>query len=73
MSVWVADRLACLCEQSVVFVRDLDRGVMGRGAHALEHYETLRACTDALVNAILRMRRLLKQKRASDACGAPPV
>jgi len=50
----------------VVFVRDLDRGAMGRGAHALEHYETLRACTDALVNAILRMRRLLKQKRASD-------
>lgn len=53
-------------------MRDLDRGVMGRGAHALEHYETLRACTDALVNAILRMRRLLKQKRASDASGAQP-
>ncbi|KAK9838338.1 hypothetical protein WJX81_005555 [Elliptochloris bilobata] len=68
LACWALELLEEQACATVVFVRDLDRGVMGRGAHALEHYETLRACTDALVNAILRMRRLLKQKRASDAC-----
>jgi hypothetical protein len=56
--------------QAVVFVRDLDRGILGRGPHGLEHYEMLRRGTDMLVNAILRVRRLLKQKRAADADGA---
>lgn len=56
--------------QAVIFVRDLDRGLLGRGQHGLEHYEMLRRSTDTLVNAILRLRRLLKQKRAADADGA---
>lgn len=51
-------------------MRDLDRGILGRGAHGLEHYEKLRRGTDLLVNGILRVRRLLKQKRAADADGA---
>ncbi len=51
-------------------MRDLDRGLLGRGQHGLEHYEMLRRSTDTLVNAILRLRRLLKQKRAADADGA---
>lgn len=59
--------------QAVVFVRDLDRGILGRGAHGLEHYEKLRRGTDLLVNGILRVRRLLKQKRAADADGGCSV
>ncbi len=58
--------------QAVVFVRDLDRGILGRGAHGLEHFERLRRSTDLLVNGILRVRRLLKQKRAADADGVQP-
>lgn len=64
----VSERFISLL-QAVVFVRDLDRGILGRGSHGLEHYETLRRATDAVVNGILRVRRLLKQKRAADADG----
>lgn len=55
--------------QAVLFVRDLDRGLLGRGSHGLQQYEMLRRGTDALVNGILRVRRLLKQKRTADAEG----
>ena len=55
--------------QAVLFVRDLDRGILGRGSHGLQQYEMLRRGTDALVNGILRVRRLLKQKRTADADG----
>lgn len=55
--------------QAVLFVRDLDRGTLGRGSHGLQQYEMLRRGTDALVNGILRVRRLLKQKRAADGDG----
>ena len=57
--------------QAVLFVRDLDRGLLGRGSHGLQQYEMLRRGTDALVNGILRVRRLLKQKRTADADGMP--
>jgi hypothetical protein len=57
--------------QAVLFVRDLDRGILGRGSHGLQQYEMLRRGTDALVNGILRVRRLLKQKRAADGDGEP--
>lgn len=56
--------------QAVVFVRDLDRSVLGRGEHGLTHYEVLRQATDTLVNSIFRVRRLLKQKRTADSEGA---
>lgn len=55
--------------QAVVFVRDLDRSVLGWGGHGLEHYLKLRAATDIVVNSILRVRRLLKQKRVANAGG----
>ena len=55
--------------QAVVLVRDLDSSVLGRGEHGLTHYKVLRKATDALVNCILSVRRLLKQKRSSDLCG----
>ena len=55
--------------QAVLFVRDLDRGILGRGSHGLQQYEMLRRGTDALVNGILRVRRLLKQKRTADGDG----
>ena len=58
-----------VCVQAVLFVRDLDRGILGRGSHGLQQYEMLRRGTDALVNGILRVRRLLKQKRTADADG----
>lgn len=50
-------------------MRDLDRGILGRGSHGLQQYEMLRRGTDALVNGILRVRRLLKQKRTADGDG----
>lgn len=53
-------------------MRDLDRGILGRGSHGLQQYEMLRRGTDALVNGILRVRRLLKQKRTADADGEHP-
>ena len=59
--------------QAVLFVRDLDRGLLGRGSHGLQQYEMLRRGTDALVNGILRVRRLLKQKRTADADGMPSL
>ena len=52
-----------------MFVRDLDRSVLGWGGHGLEHYLKLRAATDIVVNSILRVRRLLKQKRVANAGG----
>ena len=55
--------------QAVVFVRDLDRSVLGWGGQGLEHYVKLRAATDIVVNSILRVRRLLKQKRTANAGG----
>ena len=57
--------------QAVLFVRDLDRGLLGRGSNGLQQYEMLRRGTDALVNGILRVRRLLKQKRTADVDGVP--
>ena len=62
---------ACML-QAVLFVRDLDRGILGRGSHGLQQYEMLRRGTDALVNGILRVRRLLKQKRTADGDGEHP-
>ena len=56
--------------QAVIFVRDLDRGLLGRQAHALEHYERLRCASEALVNVILHVRRLLRQKRTCDSCAS---
>ena len=64
-------RRMCLL-QAVVFVRDLDRSVLGWGGHGLDHYLKLRAATDIVVNSILRVRRLLKQKRVANAGGASP-
>ncbi len=63
--------LQCML-QAVLFVRDLDRGILGRGSHGLQQYEMLRRGTDALVNGILRVRRLLKQKRTADGDGEHP-
>lgn len=57
--------------QAVLFIRDVDRSILGRGKNALEHYKKLRRVTDLLVNGILCVRQLLKQKRAADADGAP--
>ena len=65
-------RLTGVYVQAVLFVRDLDRGILGRGSHGLQQYEMLRRGTDALVNGILRVRRLLKQKRTADADGEHP-
>ena len=59
--------------QAVVFVRDLDQSILGRGDHGLDHYLKLRAATDVVVNAILRVRRLLKQKRSSNLGGNCPL
>ena len=56
-----------------MFVRDLDKSVLGLGGHGLEHYVKLRAATDIVVNSILRVRRLLKQKRTTDSGGKAPL
>ena len=56
--------------QAVLFIRDVDRSILGRGENALDHYKKLRRVTDLLVNGILCVRQLLKQKRAADADGA---
>ena len=66
LACWALELLEEQACQAVVFVRDLDRSVLGRGEHGLVHYETLRKATDTVVNAILTVRRLLKQKRAAD-------
>ena len=58
--------------QAVVFVRDLDRSLLGCRLHGLAHYKELRAATDILVNSILKVRRLLKQKRTTTGDGRPP-
>jgi len=57
--------------QAVVFVRDLDRSMLGCGMQGLTHYKELRAATDILVNSILKVRRLLKQKRTTTGDGEP--
>lgn len=46
-----------------MFVRDLDTSLLGQNANGLEQFETLRQCTDELVNAILHVRQLLKRRR----------
>ena len=77
-STYVSLLVLCSCGlthvhvQAVLFVRDLDRGILGRGSHGLQQYEMLRRGTDALVNGILRVRRLLKQKRTTDGDGKHP-
>lgn len=48
-----------------MFVRDLDRSFLGKGRHGMANYKSLRRGTDHLVNLILRLRRLLKQKRST--------
>lgn len=49
--------------QALMFVRDLDTSLLGQNANGLEQFETLRQCTDELVNAILHVRQLLKRRR----------
>lgn len=46
-----------------MFVRDLDTSLLGQNEHGLEQFDTLRKCTDELVNAILHVRQLLKRRR----------
>ncbi|DBA78721.1 TPA: hypothetical protein ACH3X1_008632 [Trebouxia sp. C0004] len=46
-----------------MFVRDLDASLLGQNEHGLEQFDTLRKCTDELVNAILHVRQLLKRRR----------
>jgi hypothetical protein len=59
--------------QAIVFVRDLDRSFLGSGDHGLKHYKSVQRGTDLLVNCILHLRRLLKQKRSClvEGFGAP--
>ena len=52
-----------LALQALMFVRDLDTSLLGQNANGLEQFETLRQCTDELVNAILHVRQLLKRRR----------
>lgn len=49
--------------QALMFVRDLDTSLLGQNEHGLEQFDTLRKCTDELVNAILHVRQLLKRRR----------
>ncbi|KAK9830537.1 hypothetical protein WJX72_012336 [[Myrmecia] bisecta] len=72
LACWALELLEEQACQAVVFVRDLDKSLLGQGEHALHHYETLRRCTDTLVNAILRVRRLLKQRRSDSECNQDP-
>ncbi len=46
----------------------------GQSEAGLEHYGVMRDTTDMLVNAILRLRRLLKQRQSAEdpaSSGAP--
>lgn len=59
--------------QSLVFVRDLDQSILGSDAQyqnlskqqKVDHFKMLKKGTDMVVNAILLLRRLIKQKRSS--------
>ena len=42
------------------------RCVAGQSEAGLEHYGVMRDTTDMLVNAILRLRRLLKQRQSAE-------
>ena len=46
-----------------MFVRDLDTSLLGQNEHGMEQFDTLRKCTDELVNSILHVRQLLKRRR----------
>ncbi len=46
------------------------RRAAGQSEAGLEHYGTMRDTTDMLVNAILRLRRLLKQRQSAEDSGA---
>ena len=54
--------------QALMFVRDLDTSLLGQNEHGLEQFDTLRKCTDELVNAILHVRQLLKRRRFEGEC-----
>jgi hypothetical protein len=71
LACWALELLEEQACAAVVFVRDLDVSLLGRGPGGLRHYASLRRAADALVNAILRVRRLLKAKRdaADRECG----
>lgn len=49
--------------QAILFVRDLDTSLLGQNELGLENFDTLRKCTDDLVNDILHVRQLLKRRR----------
>ena len=65
LACWALELLEEQATAALVFVRDLDVSVLGRGANALRLYSMLRSAADSLVNAILRCRRALKAKRAA--------
>ena len=65
LACWALELLEEQCVGAVVFVRDLDASRLGRGPSGVRHYNSLRSATDALVNAILRVRRVLRLKRAA--------
>ncbi|BDA43849.1 probable serine/threonine-protein kinase STY17 at C-terminar half [Coccomyxa sp. Obi] len=67
LACWALELLEEQACTAVLFIRDVDRSILGRGENALEHYKKLRRVTDLLVNGILCVRQLLKQKRAADA------
>lgn len=52
----------------MVFVSDLEKSVL---RHEGDNYRKLQPAADVVVNSILRVRRLLKQKRVTDAGGKP--
>ena len=65
LACWALELLEEQATAALVFVRDLDVSVLGRGANALRLYSMLRSAADSLVNAILRCRRALRAKRAA--------
>ncbi|CAL8469838.1 g9380 [Coccomyxa elongata] len=67
LACWALELLEEQACTAVLFIRDVDRSILGRGENALDHYKKLRRVTDLLVNGILCVRQLLKQKRAADA------
>ncbi|KAL0044448.1 hypothetical protein WJX82_007178 [Trebouxia sp. C0006] len=63
LACWALELLEEQACHALMFVRDLDTSLLGQNEHGLEQFDTLRKCTDELVNAILHVRQLLKRRR----------
>ena len=57
--------------QALVFVRDLDSGLLSQCPTAAGHFDVLRRATDRLVNSVLQLRQLLQRRRGPNPGDTP--